>query len=262
MKGFLVDLRQLLFLLLIGLVLFLADNRGLLNLPKALLQNISSPIQYGLYKTSLVFTRQFDAVVRARNAAKEKQALEEQLAVILSENANLRRKLAEAQAITAQNTALDPQTYPTIKARPIGFARYLVIDRGSEDGLKVGQPVVYKDNLLGEVKVLSPKQAQVQLITDPDSKVAAFVSNGAGKARGVLSGQFGSEMLMDKILHGESIATKDLVYSEGTEGRFPRGLILGQVTQVNDPQNQVFKQAQVKPVFTVGDLDLVFVIIN
>ncbi|OGE39700.1 hypothetical protein A3E86_00175 [Candidatus Daviesbacteria bacterium RIFCSPHIGHO2_12_FULL_47_45] len=67
---------------------------------------------------------------------------------------------------------------------------------------------------------------------------------------------------MDKILHGESVADKDLVYSEGSESKFPRGLILGQVIRVEDRQNEVFKQAIVKPVFVVGDLDLVFVIVE
>ncbi len=67
-------------------------------------------------------------------------------------------------------------------------------------------------------------------------------------------------MLLDKVLHQEVVSEKDLVYSEGTEGKFPRGLILGQVTQVFERENEIFKQAKVKPVFGIGDLDLVFVI--
>ena len=65
---------------------------------------------------------------------------------------------------------------------------------------------------------------------------------------------------MDKILHEEKIAVGDLVYSEGTEGFLPRGLILGKVTEVLERATQVFKQAKVKSVFDIRDLELVFVI--
>jgi len=61
-------------------------------------------------------------------------------------------------------------------------------------------------------------------------------------------------------LHEEKITEGDLVYSEGTEGFLPRGLILGRVTQVRELQNEVFKQAKIKPIFDVRDLELVFLI--
>ena len=67
-------------------------------------------------------------------------------------------------------------------------------------------------------------------------------------------------MLLDKILHEEPIAQGDLVYSEGTEGYLPRGLIVGRVNEVIEKQNEVFKQAKVKPIFDIRDLELVFVI--
>ncbi|OGE32170.1 hypothetical protein A2631_05660 [Candidatus Daviesbacteria bacterium RIFCSPHIGHO2_01_FULL_44_29] len=262
MKTLLSDFQRFALLLLISLLIALLDFKNIFLIPKGLLQVVSVPIQYGLYKTSLLVTKQFEFIVNSRMAAKERQALQEQLAQILSENANLRRKLAETQALRTQAEVLSPQTYNTVAARPVGFSRYLKIDKGSDHKIKAGQPVVYKDNLIGEVRSVTPKQSEVQLITDPDSKVAAFISSDQGKAKGILNGQFGAEMIMDKILHGESVADKDLVYSEGSESKFPRGLILGQVIRVEDRQNEVFKQAIVKPVFVVGDLDLVFVIVE
>lgn len=260
MKVLTSSLKQFLILLFISVIISLLDFKNLLVLPKASLQYLSSPIQYGLYKSSLIVTRQLDFIINARTAAKEKLALREQLAQILSENANLRRQLSETQAYLDQSKALDPQIYTYLPARPIGLSRYLKIDKGSEIGIKPGQAVVYKDNLLGEVIRVTPNQAEVLLISDPDSRIAAFSSNENGKAKGVLSGEFGSQMLLDKILHAELIAPKDLVYSEGTEGKFPRGLILGQVTSIDEKPNEVFKQAKVQPVFDLRDLDLIFVL--
>lgn len=195
-----------------------------------------------------------------RLSSQENKALKEQIGKLLSENARLRKDLAETRALISQAAHLDPSTYNLIPARPVGAGRYLKIDKGTDSGIKTGEAVVFNDNYIGKVIQVSEKAANIQLLSDPDSKVAAFSQGLEGKAKGVLIGQFGSEILMDKILHEEIINVGDLVYSEGTEGFLPRGLILGRVTEVLEQQTQVFKQAKIKPVFDIRDLELVFVI--
>jgi cell shape-determining protein MreC len=69
-------------------------------------------------------------------------------------------------------------------------------------------------------------------------------------------------MLLDKVLHQEPLQQGDLVYSEGSEIEVPRGLIIGQVSEVRDQDNQVFKTAIVKTNFEPSDLDIVFLITN
>jgi rod shape-determining protein MreC len=262
MQALFKDSKTFFILCLLSLFLLLADNFKLLNFPKSIVQTVAIPIQYGLYQSSRTVTRQFEFIFLARRSAQENKALKEQLAQVTAESANLRRQLAETQGFLEQQKALDPRVYDLVAARPISSSRYIRIDKGSDSGLKVGEPVVYKENYLGQIKQLSPKGAEVLLPTDPDSKIAAFVSNKDGKAKGILIGQFGSEMLLDKILHSESISIGDLIYSEGTEGVLPRGLVLGQVTSVLDRPNEIFKQANVKGIFKATDLDIVFVITN
>ncbi|MCL4366308.1 rod shape-determining protein MreC, partial [Patescibacteria group bacterium] len=166
----------------------------------------------------------------------------------------------EVESMVSQEKHLDPNTYNLLPVRPIGLGRYLRIDKGSSSGINVGQAVVFEDNFVGKIVAVSPSSANVQLLTDPDSKFSVFSQNKEGKAKGVLLGQFGTEILMDKILHEEKVEVGDVVYSEGLEGFLPRGLILGKVSQVLSRENQVFKQAKVQPVFDFRDLELVFVI--
>jgi len=254
---------KIFFLLtLASIILIFFDSFRFFDIPKSLLQNVTVPVQFGLYKSSQAVGRQFEFVLLARKSFQENKALNEQLAQVLSENADLRRRLAETQGFLDQQKSLDPRTYDLVPARPISISRYLIIDKGSSDGLKVGQPVVYKDTYVGQIKDISPKSSSVIFPSDPDSKLAAFVSSKDGRARGILSGQFGSDMLMDKVLHSEPVKQGDLVYSEGTEGNLPRGLVLGQVSDVMDRPNEIFKQAKVKSVFNISDLDIVFVITN
>jgi len=247
-------------LILVSLLIFALDSFNLLSLPKTATYYITNPISFGIYRSSQTVSRQFYFIFQSRFAAQENKALNEQIFQLLSENAQLRSKLSETESQLEQQKSLDPRTYNLVAARPIGLDRYLRIDRGLKDNLKINQPVVFKDNFIGLTTDVSEKGSNVRLLKDPDSKIAAFALSKDGKAKGVLVGQFGSELLMDKILHGEPVLVGDLVYSEGTEGYLPRGLILGRVSEVLEDPTQIFKQAKIKPIFDLRDLELVFVI--
>ena len=254
------NVKAFLILISLSLVIFFVDTTKLLSLPRQLAFYITNPISFGIYNTNQRLGKQFYFIFQARFAAQENKALKEQVGQLLSENANLRKEVAETQALLFQEKHLDPSTYNLLPARPIGLSRYLKIDKGSNSGIKAGQAVVFEDNYVGKVVNVSPAASNIQLLEDPDSKVAAFSQNIEGKAKGVLLGQFGTEVLLDKILHEEKISVGDLVYSEGTEGFLPRGLILGRVSKVLERENEVFKQAKVQPIFDIRDLELVFVI--
>lgn len=260
MKSSLFHLKLFYILSFVSLALMVFDRLALLNLPKGFLQKISLPVQYGFYKTGTQISKQFEFIFMARYASQENLALKTQLGELISENASLRKKLAETEILVDQQNSLNPKTYNLLPARPIGLGRYLSLDKGSDDGVILNQAVVFKDNYLGLIKNIAPKTSRVQLMLDPDSKIAVFSQGKTGRAKGVLLGQFGHLTLMDKILHAENIAEGDLVYSEGTEGILPRGLVMGRVTLVMERQNEVFKQAIVKPVFDISDLELIFII--
>lgn len=256
------NLKIFLILLFFSLVISILDAAHLLNLPKGLAFYMTNPISFGIYDTNKNIGKQFHFIFAARFASQENKALKEQVGKLLSENATLRKKLAETETLLSQKQYVDPRTYKLLPARPIGLGRYLKIDQGSSSGVTVGQAVIFEDSFVGKVVSVSVQAANIQLLTDPDSKVAAFSTNKEGKAKGVLSGQFGTEILLDKILHEEKIAEGDLVYSDGLEGFLPRGLILGEVGQVLERENEVFKQAKVVSVFDIRDLELVFVILE
>lgn len=255
-----VNLRLFLFLCLISLFLLLFDNLDLLKFPKGILQTVTLPLQYGLYQNGNWTIKQIKTLLLSRTAAQENLALKQQLGELLTENADLKKRLSETAILIDQEHNLNPQTYDLKPARVIGLGRYLLIEKGSIDGVTIGQAVVWKDNYIGQIKLISAKTSQVILAEDPDSKVAVYSQGQGGKAKGILIGLFGSKMLMDKILHQENVEAGDIVYSEGTEGILPKGLIMGKVAQVSERQNEIFKQAQVIPLFDPADLNVVFLI--
>lgn len=259
MKAVVADLRLVLTLILISLLLLGLDLINLLYYPRLALETVTVPIQVGVYQSSKLVSRQLESIFTARFAAQENRALRSQLAELIMEKSALQRKTRELQAMLDQQESFDLQTFDLIPARPIGSGRYLIIDKGSDYNLAPGQVVLFKDHYIGTTRFVSSKTSQVMLASDPDSKVAVFSQNRSGRARGIIQGQFGSEMLMDKILHQEPVEVGDLVYSEGLEGKLPRGLVVGQVAEVYLKENEIFKSAKVKAVLESSNLDLVYI---
>lgn len=262
MKAVLLDLKIFFVLSLLALFLFFLDNFNLLNLPKTVVQFLTTPIQYGLYKNGLVVKSQFEIIGAIRLQAQENIALKKQLGDLTTKNALLQKQLNQALVLVDQQNSLPPSTFNLTPSHIIGIGRFLTIDKGSLDGIKINQTVVFKDNFVGKIKEVSPKSSKVLLPQDPDSKLSVFASDRAGKAKGILVGQFGSDILMDKVLHQEPLNLDDLVYSEGTEGDVPRGLIIGKISKVLENQNQVFKQGQVIQLYKIDDLDIVSIIVG
>lgn len=260
MRPLSINIRLFTIFLISSILVFSLDSLGFLSLVKSSVQYVFSPIQYGLYQSGMSVKQQWDFVAQARFAGQQNIALNQQLGDLLVENARLRKDLNEKNAQITQQSALNALSYQLVAARPLSLDRYLLIDRGSQDGLKINQAVIFKDTYIGMIVEVSDRRASVRLASDPDSKISAFASNQEGKAKGLLVGQYGAELLLDKVLHSEPLGNNDIVYSDGVEGRLPRGLILGKVSEVLLKDNEVFKQAKVSPIFTLSDLDVVYVI--
>lgn len=259
MKAASSELQTALFLVILSLVILAADLIGFLDLPKSFLSSVTSPIQYGLYKSYQQVLWKIEPLWEIKNAVLENRALKGQLNEVLIENSALRKKLTEKNIGIDQENTLSSQTFNLLTAHVLGQSRFLIVNKGSLDGAKTGQAVVFKDNLVGKIKKVEEKRSWVILPSDPDSKLGVFSQGEVDRAKGLLVSEFGSRLLMDKILHQEKIKKGDLVYSEGDE-EIPRGLLLGQISEVLEKPNEVFKKAYVEPLFRVIDLDMVYII--
>lgn len=223
---------------------------------------ILSPIQIGIYQTGIKIKNQYDFIFTVKTAANENRALKEQLAGILIENASLRRELTATKLLVTQQAVINPTTYDLLPANVLGASRFLTIDKGTLSGLRPGMPVVFRDSLIGQLKEVTETRSTIILTSDPQSKISSMVTTPQGKTKGIIVGQFGQALLLDKILHQEPISIGDLVYTEGIETILPKGLVLGTVSEVFSRDNEVFKQARVRPLFDTTSLDIVFVITN
>jgi rod shape-determining protein MreC len=199
--------------------------------------------------------------LRQRNAELEVQVSDLQAEVI-----DLKQQLTETRILSAlvDFARVHPENryvaVSVIGRDPSPFAKYVIINRGSDDGLRRGMPVVTAQGLVGRITAITANAGRVQLITDPDSSVNVSLE-GSG-AQAVLRGSLTGELTLEMIPQSANVQVGDLVLTSGLGGNFPANLLVGQVTGVRGKETDLFKTAAVQPIVDFSQLEILLIIVN
>jgi rod shape-determining protein MreC len=143
---------------------------------------------------------------------------------------------------------------------PLPFAQVLVIDGGTEQGLREDLPVLTWRGLVGRVIEVQPTSARVLLVTDANSSISGRIQNPDSRATGVIRGRNDQWLLMQYLPQQEQVETGDLVITSGLGGVFPAGLPIGKIAQVRRRDQDLFQEALVEPVARLAHLERLYVL--
>ncbi|MEX0616994.1 MAG: rod shape-determining protein MreC [Candidatus Woykebacteria bacterium] len=253
--------RIILILLFLGLLLVPLERFGIFAPVKGPIQKITVPLQLGAYKFSNRLKEGFSTVADVKNLRSKNSNLSEENALLKAENEELRGLKEENEALRAQIGVTAFKKESLIPASTLGFSplatkRLLLIDKGRVHGVRSGMIVVVKNILIGRVFEASERVSSVELISDPDSSIAAVTNK---KVRGVVKGQFGAEIELSEVVQGENLEKRDLVLTVG-EGVIPAGLVMGEIESVIKVEKELFQKAKIAPLLDVDKLATVFVV--
>lgn len=201
------------------------------------------------------------AALRQRNAE-----LEAEVARLQAQIIELQQRVTETEILAALVDFARANPENTYKAAtvigrdPSPFLRYVIINIGSNDGIRPGMPVVTEKGLAGRIDAVIAEAARVQLITDSASVVNVYLQNAGTNA--ILSGSLSGNLVLDMISQDVNVSTGDLVLTSGLGGGYPPNLLIGQVTDVRKLDYELFQQATVQPVVDFEHLQYVLVITN
>ena len=135
----------------------------------------------------------------------------------------------------------------------------LTLDRGEDDGVARMMPVVVAQGVVGRVQAVAAHTADVLVLTDRNSSVAARVDRTRARANVRGLGKPDAARL-DFALRTEDMIEGDQLVTSGTDGVFPRGLPIGKVTQLDRAGHGLFQEARVIPAVDVTRLEEVLVV--
>jgi len=178
----------------------------------------------------------------------------------------LQQQVTEAQLLSTlvdyERRHVDNQYIAaSVIARDISpFMHYVIIDRGSDDGLRKGMPVITQQGLVGNITAVTAGAARVQLINDPGSSINVILQQ--SEVEGVVNGQITGEIKLDMVSKSATIQPGELVLTSGLGGKYPENIVIGQVVTIRSDAYSLFQSASVQPAVDFSQLDIVLIITN
>lgn len=183
----------------------------------------------------------------------------------LQENAELRKLVGLDRGPALAESAYEPVIARVIARSPTVWNSTVAVDVGSGDGVRVDDPVISGDGLVGLVASTQGGSAQVTLITDHASAVSAKVVPGG--VQGVIRPDVGDpeDLILDfidstKDVHGGQAVVTSGWRAQGLASLFPPGLPVGEVTSASIVEQEASQQVHLRPYADIANLDLVQVL--
>lgn len=160
-------------------------------------------------------------------------------------------------------SAYHPVAATVVAKSPSIWYSTVTIDKGASSGVRVNDPVINDEGLVGKVAQVASDGAQVTLITDSSVGVSARI--GSSGATGIVQPKVGdpNDLLLQYLPANARANSGEYVVTSGTvsspdDSLYPPGIPIGQVTSVNE--ESAYRSVNVHPLADLHNLDVVQVL--
>jgi len=192
--------------------------------------------------------------------------LEDEVSALQSQVIQLQEQLREAEVLYSLldfARARPQEKYiaaAVIGLDPSPFLQYMIIDHGSDDGIRHGMPVVTQQGLVGRIDAVTASAARVQLITDSGLAVNVRLQRTNEEAQ--IMGSLTGEVTLEMVAQDVPLESGDILLTSGIGGNFPGDILVGQVLEVEKTETALFQTASVQTAVDFTALRAVLVISN
>lgn len=170
----------------------------------------------------------------------------QQLSILEAENDRLRRLLdatarLDSSFLTASVISVDPDP----------FSIQVVVDRGVQEGVFVGQAVLDADGLFGMVIQANSFTSRVALVADVNFAVPVYVNRTGMRSVVVGTGELNS-LEMEFVPDTADLVVGDLLVTSGLAGRFPIGYPVAEVIAIEHDPGEPFARIRAAPLARLG----------
>jgi rod shape-determining protein MreC len=253
--------------LVLALMLLGLSQMPQLQPVRGYLEGIVAPVQQAFSQAAYSANSWTQTLNNMHALADENARLKEQIAQLETQNAQLAGLQTENDTLRKtlgfQVEHPDLRTLPAlvIGRDPSGLSRELVLDRGTDDGVRMGMAVTSSGGyLLAVVRSVTAKQATALLIDDIDSSIPARIDRTNVDVVVWGATQHGGRLLVKHIPQTADVQEHDFLKTSGLGGTLPRGLLLGQIYAKRQKDIDLEQEADAYPLADLDSLDQVLVI--
>ena len=189
-----------------------------------------------------------------------------EVALLQSEIVQLQENLSQAQILYSlldfmRSNPEHEYVAATVIGREISpYMQYMIIDKGSNDGIRYGMPVVTQQGLVGRIDAVIGNASRVELISDAKSVVNVRLqsANVDAQVRGSITG----EMSLEMVPQATDVQVGEVILTSGLGGTYPPNIFVGQVLTMQTKQNTLFQTGSVQPMVDFSRINAVLIITN
>ena len=200
---------------------------------------------------------------------------------LISENARLRRqvvisqyRLQDLNVLEMENNRLREllDSYEEVSEDRVMIAEILstdlehyrqrfIINRGAVDDVKVGQPLLDADGVVGQVESVSAMTSEALLITDPDHAVPVAIERTGARAIAEGTGD-SSQLRLNNLTNSADVVLGDRLVTSGLGGIFPSGRPVAIIDEFTQRPDQNFAYVTATPVSALDRVQEVLLVFS
>ena len=252
----------LLFSGLLLITLRVKERQGIAFLD-ALLLEVCSPLQEASTSVSRAIQGTFQRYFYLVRVEKDNESLKKRVSELQQQihqmqemaiaNERLRKLLEFREQLPATTISAE-----VIGRDPSSWFKSITINKGERDNVQKGCAVISPDGVIGQVLRTSPHFSVVLLVTDYNSAIDGIVQR--TRAKTIVEGQEENRCQLKYLLRTEDVTVGDVVVTSGLSGKFPKGLVIGEIRNVEKQSYGIFQSAELIPSANLNKLEEVFVI--
>ncbi len=252
------------FLVFFGLSLFLVliGRSGIINSFSSVVNSSSAPLRSSavdLFSLRSFQNKKINSLID-QNLKLQKELLDKK--ILLSENKALRSQFENIDAIPSQNL-IPAKIIGTPGFIPgVSMPEYLIIDKGSANGVLPKSTVIVGNYLIGKIVITSDTSSKIELIISKKSSFTAKVSD--SDISGIIKGNGNEKLILDNVLLTENLKKDSAVLTKGDRGEkgegYPPDIAVGKIVSIEKKSSDLFQRAEVRSPLDFRNLNYVFVL--
>lgn len=271
-EKFTIPSKYLLFILTLlctGLIV-ITFNTNFLSAPiSAIGGSLIAPLQDGISKAGSWLSNRSEELVQIRSLLEENEKLRQEIDDLTMENIRLQQdryeltNLRELYDLDAQYDEYDKIGARIIAKDSGNWFHSFVINKGSEDGLKIDMNVMAGSGLVGRIVDVGPNWSKVMSVIDDNAKTSGMVLSTAdqlivsGDLELYAEGVIRFEKLIDnadRVVEGDKIVTSNI------SDKYLPGILIGYISSINVDSNNLTKSGMIIPAVDFEHLEEVLIV--
>lgn len=257
--------RQIILYLVISVFMLLFSNSSVTKFIKGSAYKFISPFTKKVYQLNSQGSNINTTLSQIKSLAKDNAELKK-------ENETLKARVAGLEEISYRVEVLEKElnfqksysensfiASAVIGRSPSSFRSVISIDKGSQDSIKVNQPVISNGFLIGKIVDVYTNSSQVELISSHRfiTPVILQDTRQQGLLRGGLKG-----ITIEQLPIGADIKGKEEVLTSGIAGELPSGIPVGFIGKIISKPSDIFQTVSLENPVEFNKVELVLVIKN